>query len=59
VVVSTPIWADDVLERLVGIVGVDSEVPDAECGLTSQRSLDTALQPAALVARILSLAELA
>jgi hypothetical protein len=58
VVVATPIPSLDDPATLLGIVTVDSEVPDDQCGLTSEKSLDEALQLAKLLARILTLAEL-
>jgi hypothetical protein len=58
IVVATPIWDWNDSERMVGVVSIDCEVPDEECGLTSPESTDEALQLAALLARILTLAEL-
>jgi hypothetical protein len=58
VVVATPIWATDDSERMVGIVSIDSDLPDAECQLTSDRALDEAIQLAQLLAHVLTLADL-
>jgi hypothetical protein len=56
-IVSTPMWAWDDPERLIGIVSVDCDVADEECQLGSPRSLNEALQLAKLIARILTLAD--
>ncbi|MGH2356133.1 MAG: hypothetical protein ACRDJN_31380 [Chloroflexota bacterium] len=58
VIVSTPIWTTESPQRLVGIVSIDSEVPDAECRLLSPKSRRQAQRHAAQVALILELAEL-
>lgn len=57
-VVSTPIASADDPNQYIGIVSIDSEVSASECGLLSDASLDVALQFAASVACILSLADL-
>lgn len=58
VVVATPIWAVDNPEQLLGVVTLDSECADEECELTSDESLDEALQSAQVLAQILKLADL-
>lgn len=58
VIVSTPIWAWEDPDQLIGVVSVDSELEDSECRLSSPRSLSAALELAEMIARILSLADL-
>lgn len=58
VVVSTPIWSPDDANRMIGVITVDCEASDQECGIGSDESLGEALLLAAVVAHVLNLAEL-
>jgi hypothetical protein len=58
IVVGTPIRAPDNPDRILGVVTLDSDVSDAECGLASEESLEEAAQCAHVLAQILTLAQL-
>lgn len=57
-IVSTPVWTTEPPRRLIGVVSIDSEVPDAESQLLTPESRRRAQSHAAAVALILELAEL-
>lgn len=58
VVVATPIWSPEDPETMLGVVSIDSDVPNSECQLASEQSLDDAIELAQLLAHVLILADL-
>jgi hypothetical protein len=57
-IVAVPIRSADDPEQIIGIVSIDSDLPNDQCGIASDESQDEALQFARMLAHIMKLADL-